>query len=489
MEGIEFPLGVALVVYVVFMFALSWFARTKIDTAEDYIVAGRRLPFSLATATLFATWFGAGTLMATSDEVRANGLANTLLEPYGPGICLILAGILYARPLWEAKILTLYDYYRARFGRTAEIIGSLYAISFFGWIATQFVGAAGIIETFYDDLDRRTAILLVAGVAGGYTLVGGMWSVTLTDAVQLILLVFGLALLGWNVFAHFGDGSPVSGVAEILTQTPNETLVIFPAEKMEQLWSSLGLLLSGTIGLIPSQDLLQRVFSSRSSRVAQGACIFSGTLYLVLGSMPVLFGLAARLLWGPDSIADGDSTFVIPRLAKTFLTPLGQAVTITFILCVLSTILSTIDSAILAPSSVLAQNLLHPLSRGRLSVLGMTQVNVVIVTIISVALALSGERLFSLLEGSYSLPIPSLVVLTFALYQRRPHPLPAACVLSFGLIAWIAEQVGTYFGYDIQDFVPLPLPVWTTAGSIVLYVLLDRLVKLGRPNEPMIEGP
>ena len=36
---------------------------------EDYVVAGRRLPLSLASATLLATWFGAGTLLAVADEV------------------------------------------------------------------------------------------------------------------------------------------------------------------------------------------------------------------------------------------------------------------------------------------------------------------------------------------------------------------------------------------------------------------------------------
>lgn len=479
MPGIELPLGISLAVYIGVMFALSFWARSSISTAEDYIVAGRRLPFSLATATLFATWFGAGTLLATSNTVRKTGLAETLLEPYGPGICLVLAGLLYAKPLWEAKVLTLYDFYRQRFGRPAEIAGSLYAISFFGWIATQFIGAAGMIHTFFEGVDQRAAIIGVALVAMGYTLLGGMWSVTLTDALQLVFLVVGLLLLGWNVFVHFGSGDPVAGVAEIVRQTPDDALEILPFEKAAELWRSLGLFLAGTIGLIPSQDLLQRVFSSRSARVARNACIASGVLYIVLGTMPVLFGLAARALWGAE---DGTVEEVIPRLTKTFLSPLGRGVVIVFILCVISTILSTIDSAILAPSSVLAQNLFHPLLRGRVGVLTLTQLNVVTVTAVSLALALSGENVYSLLEGSYSLPIPSLVVLTFALYQRRPHPLPAFLVLVGGLVVWLLEQLTGVFSASAEDGSAaetwsIPLPVWTTVGSIVLYVATDAAVR------------
>ena len=82
-------LGVTIGVYLIVIFALAIWARRRVKNEEDYIVAGRRLPLSLATATLLATWFGAGTLLTATDEIRAEGLRVTALEPYGAGLCLI----------------------------------------------------------------------------------------------------------------------------------------------------------------------------------------------------------------------------------------------------------------------------------------------------------------------------------------------------------------------------------------------------------------
>ena len=114
-------LGVTIGIYLVLIFALAILARRRIKTEEDYIVAGRRLPLSLATATLLATWFGAGTLLTATDEIRAEGLRVTALEPYGAGLCLVLAGLFFAKPLWEMKLCTVSDLYRNKFGTKAGI--------------------------------------------------------------------------------------------------------------------------------------------------------------------------------------------------------------------------------------------------------------------------------------------------------------------------------------------------------------------------------
>ena len=87
----QLTLAVTIGVYLILIFALALMARRRVKTEEDYLVAGRRLPLPLATATLLATWFGAGTLLTATDEIRAEGLRVTALEPYGAGLCLILA--------------------------------------------------------------------------------------------------------------------------------------------------------------------------------------------------------------------------------------------------------------------------------------------------------------------------------------------------------------------------------------------------------------
>ena len=175
-------LGATVIGYVLVMFAIGWWTRSRVHDHEDFMVAGRRLPLHLAWATIVATWFGAGAMLTATDTVRAQGLVGAALDPIGAGLCLFLAGWLIARPLWEMKLLTLPDFYGRRFGvRTERLSAVLMIPTYFGWIAAQFVALAHLIEILFG-LDVVFGIPLVAIVGMIYTLLGGMWSVTLTDA-------------------------------------------------------------------------------------------------------------------------------------------------------------------------------------------------------------------------------------------------------------------------------------------------------------------
>src|SRR5690606_9511850 len=98
------------------MFGIGFRARARIRTLEASLAAGRSLSWPLASATLFATWFGAGTLQTATDGARAEGLCAAALEPIGHGLCVVLAGLFFAPRLWRMKLLTLPDFYRRRFG-------------------------------------------------------------------------------------------------------------------------------------------------------------------------------------------------------------------------------------------------------------------------------------------------------------------------------------------------------------------------------------
>ena len=97
-------LAATMLIYTGVLFAIAWWARGRIANSEDYLVAGRRLPFSLSTATLFATWFGAGTLLAVADEVRS--LLPPLRDVFG-GIFFVFFG-LTIDPRGQAQTMTAY---------------------------------------------------------------------------------------------------------------------------------------------------------------------------------------------------------------------------------------------------------------------------------------------------------------------------------------------------------------------------------------------
>ena len=122
-------------------------------------------------------------------------------DPFGAGTCLILVGLFFAAKLYQMTLLTISDYYRERYGRAVEVVCSLIIIlSYLGWVSAQ-VTALGLVF----NLLSGGAISIPAGMVIGtvsilaYTLFGGMWSVAVTDFIQMIILVVGLSIIA--VFA------------------------------------------------------------------------------------------------------------------------------------------------------------------------------------------------------------------------------------------------------------------------------------------------
>jgi Na+/proline symporter len=426
--GLAPIVGPAIVLYVVVLFAIAFWVRGRIRDEVDYVVAGRRLSLWLSAATLFATWYGAGTLLATADAVGSRGLRVAALDPIGAGLCLLLAGLFFAGPLWRMQILTLADFFRVRFGPRAEIVGSLIMVpGYFGWIAAQLVAVAAVLE-LYLGLGLGTGIALVALVGTGYTLIGGMWSVTVTDALQGALLVLGLLVTAAVVLAELGGGAPLDGWLRLVHETPAERLTLIPTDDLAAFLSSVGLLCAGALGNLPGQDLTQRIFAARSASTARRACLVASAAYLAFGAIPLGLGLAAALL-APEA-----GRAVLPLLAGLVLHP---ALAVVFVLAILSAVLSTLDSAILAPATVLAQNVFNRLPKGRAAPLLRNELAVLVVAAGSLAVAYAGEDAWSLLEPAYELGLVSLLVpLALGLWFRRGQERAALAAMIVGTALW-----------------------------------------------------
>lgn len=457
-----FVVGVTLVVYVLGMYALAFFAQSKIQNEEDFLVAGRRLPLSLAWATLLATWFGAGTILTAADEVRAEGLRAAALEPLGTGVCLMVAGAFFAAPLWRMKLLTVSDFYRDKFGRRAELLSAIVMVpGYFGWTAAQFLALAGLLQLFFG-LDPMFGVLLVAVVGTGYTLLGGMWSVTLTDALQVVLLLVGLVVLAGVTIADVGFGT-------IVAETPADMKVLVPTENLAAFVGWMGVFAIGVFGNLPGQDLMQRVFAAKSARVAKQACWLAGFAYIVFGMIPVFLALASRVLLPGDL-----EQSILPALAHAYLSPV-LAVIFTVVLA--SAVLSTIDSAMLSPSSVMAQNIFPRFVGDRFSPLALNRIALLITANASLAMAYLGEDAYSLLEDAYALGLVGLLApLWIGLYREPRTEWSAIVCLASGSLVWLFHRL---IGWE-DFFAPwlaswhLPVALCSAVVGVVAYFAVDR---------------
>lgn len=465
----QLALGIGLIVFFALMVGISVLASKRIHTGEDYIVAGRGLSPLMATATIMATWYAAETILVTADWVRTDGINVMVLEPIGIGICLMIAGWFFARRLWDTKMMTLADVFGQRFGPVAEKLQAFTSISYIGWVAVQLIGLAGVFNVFFG-LPVSTGILLITFVLTLYTLIGGMWSVAMTDIVQLGLLLVGIVLLTLRVLGEFG-GNALSGLAALFDQLDAELLIFVPVESSESLQTWVGLIVIGVFANAATQDLAQRVLSARSARVAENSAIIAGMLYIVFGTLPVLLGLSGSLLLD-DSVEIG----VIPALAELLFTP---TLSVIFALTLTAAVTSSVDSGLLAPASVIARNVAGPILKDRVSLITLTRISVVFIAVTSAAVAMSGTRASELIQASYSLTLPSFVVLFAALYHKDARKLPGVLTIGTGIALWLYEIIGKILSDDTGGDVLSPgFPAILFVLCIVVYLFTDRIIRL-----------
>lgn len=444
-------LKVALGVYALFLLCVSVFASRQVKNEEDYVVAGRRLPLSLAWGTLMATWFGAATINAAAESAKAEGLQGVILDPFACSATLVFAGLFFAKPLWKMGLFTIADFYRQRYGPTAEIVGSSIQVpSNFSWVALQYA-ALGHIFHVYFDIPFAQGVYWAAGLTMIYTMVGGMWSVTLTDALQLVIALIGLLALGYAVFTspELGDGSVIAGVRlameNVQAKHPSH-LEFFPGPdtpgRAMLIMGWIGAWATGLFGCIPGQDLQQRVFASKDENVAARACILAGILYLAFGIIPVLLGLTSTITL-PD--VEGNP---IPYLANKYL---SSGMTVVLIVAVVAMIVSTATSAVLAPATILGHNLLNRIPGVSQSPLLRDRLCVVFVCAGGVALAMAGESLMGLLDIALSIHLVALFIpVAMGIYGRPRGELSAVLAMTFGFTAWALRFV--------TEKVLLPIP-------------------------------
>src|SRR5262245_46911044 len=108
----RWDLLVGVFAYIVLMLVIGRIAGSKVASTGDYVLAGKKLPWWLATASLFATWFGAETCMGAAGAARDEGLLGVIEDPLGAALCLLLLGIFFAKPLSRLNVLTISDYFK-----------------------------------------------------------------------------------------------------------------------------------------------------------------------------------------------------------------------------------------------------------------------------------------------------------------------------------------------------------------------------------------
>jgi Na+/proline symporter len=435
------------ILYLVVSIGIGLFAALKVRNAADYITAGRTLPMFIVVAMVFATWFGAETVLGIPATFLDENLGGTISDPFGASLALILFGLFFARPLYRMKLLTLGDFFRERYNRPVEIvISGAIALSYLGWVSAQVV-ALGLVFNVLSDgvITQPQGILIGATVVLLYTLFGGMWSVALTTLVQMTVIVLGLLWIAKLV----GEMPEVNGIAPVVEHAAAAGKFEFwpPLEWAAVVTFVAGLLTMG-LGSIPQQDVFQRANASRNETVAVWGSVIGGTLYFLFAAVPLYLTYSATLV-DPvmtTRLLAEDAQLVLPTFVKTHLPLYAQIV---FYGALLSVIMSTASGTLLAPSVTISENIIkefmphHRMSQKKL--LWITRSVVVGFTVLVIVYSLwslrSETSIHTMVANAYKVTLAcAFVPLVAGLYWKRANNLGAGLSILLGLVFWIAME-------------------------------------------------
>jgi len=432
------------VAYLLVTIAIGLMAARRVHGAKDFLVAGRSLPLYMNVATVFATWFGAETVLSVSATFAKDGLNGIPGDPFGASVCLVIAALLFARLFYRMNLLTIGDFYKQRYGKGVEVLTSLaIVLSYLGWTSAQMTALGLVIATLSGGaLDLNTAIMIGAGVVLIYTIFGGMWSVAFTDLFQTVVILIGLTLVAILV------GDMAGGAGKVISQAAADgKLVMFPADMDAAAWWALaGAFFAFAFGSVPQQDVFQRMTSAKDEKTAVRGTVIGALIYFCFAFVPIYIAYAAIV--GDPSIKalfDAEDARDIQRiLPELVLGKMPLWAQIMFFGALLSAILSTASGALLAPAALFSENVLRPFMPHTSDRQLLLNTRIILVTFTAGALLFalnSKSTMYEMVQNAYNVTLAgAFIPLVAGAYWKKATTQGALLSIVMGIGTWLTAN-------------------------------------------------
>jgi SSS family transporter len=452
----------SVVAYLLVTIAIGLWAAKRVANSKDFLVAGRRLPLYMTITTVFATWFGAETVLSVSATFARDGLGGIVADPFGSSFCLVFVALFFARAFYRMDLLTIGDFYRKRYNRPVEVVTSVaITASYLGWTSAQLT-ALGLVFAVLSGgaLSLNEGILLGSAIVLGYTIWGGMWSVAWTDLFQTVIIIVGLWIVALLVSDMAGGtGKVIAAAAEVgkfkfWPEGGSKEWLAFAAA-----WATLA------IGSIPQQDVFQRVTSAKNETTAVHGTLIGGAAYFLFAFVPIFIAYAALVvdpqlaqLFKSDDARE--IQFILPNFIRDRVPVWAQVM---FFGALLSAILSTASGALLAPTALFTENVLRPFVPGMSDRQFLLTLRIVLVCFTLAALLFglnSKSTMYEMVQNAYKVTLAgAFVPLLAGLFWKRATTAGALASILLGLCTWLLAEAFAPDGPWPTQFVGLAFAI------------------------------
>lgn len=329
---------------IVTMLAIGFYVSRKVKgDSINYIVAGRGLILPLAAATLMAQSLDSNATLGNTDLASSFGFWAGAALPVGLATCLFLTGLFFAKPMNRMNLTTLPDFYRRKYGRTAEILASVIMSVAYAFLLAGNLVAGGFLFEIFVGTSFQVGVFVIAALVLSYTIAGGLFSVAYTDFIQAGVAFVGSIALIVFVTSQYGLTIPSGMGPTNLGQLTDPS---------QGAYINLATIVALGLGDIVAIDFMERVFAADSPETARKACFIGAAGTLIIGVPFSIIALSANPILSSLGVEAGNQA-VLYSLLQNAVPPWLAALVIAGIL---AASFSTSDGAILGTSAVLARN-------------------------------------------------------------------------------------------------------------------------------------
>ena len=385
--------------YLGIMLLIGWIASKQISSNEDFLVAGRRLGPVLMAGTLAATEIGGGSSMGVVEKAYGNWGLGAIWYVVAMAITFVILSI-FAPKLRNSMVKTIPEFLRNRYGEAPGAISAVIMIlPLIGLTAIQFIASAVVLSVM-TGFSYTLSVVIVAFVVTTYSVLGGLWSVTLTDFVQMFLIVLGMLLV--VPFAiHYGGGWEA-----ISANIPASKFSITQGIGWKTI---LSLIVMYTASFAVGQEAVQKYFAAKTEKAAVQGSLLAALVFVSFAFIPAIIGLISFSMVQSGLL---DSAVIMENGARYALPTLAIQTMPSFIVGILfagliSATMSSADSDMLGAGSIFSNDIYKVYINKNATdkqLLRVTQYTMIAIGILSMVVALlNTQSIIAVLMFSFSL--------------------------------------------------------------------------------------
>jgi solute:Na+ symporter, SSS family len=332
---------IVILLYFASLIAVGVIGSKRAKTTEEYALAGRNLGMFMYLGCLSAVILGGASTIGTTKLGYKFGISGMWFVTM-IGIGIMLLGVLFTKRISQSNVTTISEFLGKRYNAETRLVSALVAAIYTLMVAvTQVIGMGTIVNVLLG-WDMTLSMIVGGGIVLFYTILGGMWSVTVTDIIQFIVMTVGVFFIMLPMSL-----SHVGGWDQLASKLPaaHFDLTTIGGDQILQYF------LLYSLGMVVSQDIWQRVFTARTLQISRTGSVLAGVYSILYAISLTIVGMCAFIAL--PNLENPQNAF-----ANMAISILPNGVLGIVLASVCSALMSTASGTLLASSTLLTHDIM-----------------------------------------------------------------------------------------------------------------------------------